>query len=129
MVVVFSVFNSATITAMERSREIGMMRSLGYTRRRIRVTFLMEAAILTVLSISAGCLLGYVLLFTLNHSGIRYAPPGMDIAGGILTLVIDAPAVAVSWLIIFVLSILTTLLSVWAVAKLPIANLLSGNSR
>ncbi|MCX6125889.1 MAG: hypothetical protein NTV34_14235, partial [Proteobacteria bacterium] len=42
LVIVLSIFNSATMTVIERSEEVGMLRSLGYTRRLIRIIFSLE---------------------------------------------------------------------------------------
>ncbi|MGE5807838.1 MAG: ABC transporter permease [Nitrospirota bacterium] len=52
------VYNSARISLAERSRELASLRVLGYTRGEISYIFLGELAILTLLSLPLGFVLG-----------------------------------------------------------------------
>ncbi|MFN0172330.1 MAG: ABC transporter permease [Bryobacteraceae bacterium] len=52
------VYNSARITLSERSRELASLRVLGFTRGEISYILLGELAILTLLAIPIGCLIG-----------------------------------------------------------------------
>lgn len=53
------IYNSARIALSERQRELASLRVLGYTRGEISYIFLGELAILTLLSIPLGFLLGH----------------------------------------------------------------------
>ncbi|HIE55658.1 MAG TPA: FtsX-like permease family protein [Chromatiaceae bacterium] len=55
------VYNSARITLTERSRELASLRVLGFTRGEISYILLGELAILTLMAISLGLLLGNLL--------------------------------------------------------------------
>lgn len=55
------VYNGARIALSERGRELASLRVLGFTRREIGVMLLGEQAILTLMAIPLGCLLGYGL--------------------------------------------------------------------
>ena len=55
------VYNSARISLSERSRELATLRVMGFTRGEISAMFLGEMAIITLLAIPLGLILGYVL--------------------------------------------------------------------
>lgn len=55
------VYNGARIALSERGRELASLRVLGFTRREISVMLLGEQAILTMIAIPLGCLMGYGL--------------------------------------------------------------------
>lgn len=127
-VIVFSVFNAATMTVIERSQEIGMMRSLGFTRTHIRRLFVQEMLVLALLSLVVGGIVGALGIFGVNHADIHFNPPG--VAGGmILHLSPNASIIALAALVIFSLSVLTTLVAVRTVVKRKIALLLMGSQR
>ncbi|MEE9223271.1 MAG: FtsX-like permease family protein [Thermoplasmata archaeon] len=48
---------------VERTNEIGVMRAIGYTRKMIRNTFIMEVSFVSILGISVGVLLGVGLSY------------------------------------------------------------------
>ena len=55
------VYNSARILFSERAHELATLRVLGYFRREVGVVLLGELAMLIVLALPLGCLLGYGL--------------------------------------------------------------------
>lgn len=55
------VFNSARISLAERSRELATLRVIGFTRAEISLLLLGELALLTILAIPVGMVLGYAL--------------------------------------------------------------------
>ena len=55
------VYNGARIALSERGRELASLRVLGFTQREIAQMLLGEQALLTLLAIPLGCLLGYGL--------------------------------------------------------------------
>lgn len=128
LVVILSIFNSATMTAIERSQEIGMFRSVGYNQKTIRQIFIMEGLFLTAASVAAGAILGLVTMWIINQMHITIHPPG--VAGGIAlmfapnTLIILTGAVFVG-----VLGMLSTWFAVASIVKKNIANLVSGATR
>ncbi|MBZ0137311.1 MAG: ABC transporter permease [Planctomycetes bacterium] len=62
------VYNTARISVSERSRELASLRVLGLTRGEISYILLGELAILTVLALPVGFLIGYGLLFLFMDS-------------------------------------------------------------
>lgn len=64
LVIAFGVvYNSARIQLSERARELASLRVLGFTRAEVSWILLAELAILTVLALPLGWLLGYALAF------------------------------------------------------------------
>jgi putative ABC transport system permease protein len=57
----FLVYNALSVTVAERRREIGILRSVGATRRQIAVLFASEAAVLGVIGAALGVPLGWAL--------------------------------------------------------------------
>jgi putative ABC transport system permease protein len=55
------------ITVTERTREIGVRKALGATRRAILWQFLVEASTLTLVGGAAGMLVGGLIAYTLSH--------------------------------------------------------------
>ncbi len=55
------VYNSVRITLSERGRELASLRVLGFTRYEVSYILLGELALLTLLAVPLGCLLGYGL--------------------------------------------------------------------
>jgi len=55
------VYNAARVSLSERSRELASLRVLGFTRGEISLILLGELAVLTLASLPAGALFGYML--------------------------------------------------------------------
>jgi len=88
------VANTMVISVLERRAEIGLRRSLGATRGHIRIQFLAEALLLSVLGGGAGITLGSgVTAVYATLQGWPTVVPGWVVAGGIAaTLIVGAVA-------------------------------------
>jgi putative ABC transport system permease protein len=127
-VVILSIFNSSTMTVIERSQEIGMMRSLGYTRGQIRKLFVQEVFCLTIISTAVGAVFAVLGIFFVNALKIQFRPPG--IAGGIqLVLEPNVETVLAATILVISLSLLTTVIAVRKMVSRPITMLLMGSNR
>jgi putative ABC transport system permease protein len=128
LVVILSIFNSATMTAIERSQEVGMFRSVGYNQKTIRKLFILEGLFLTVASVLAGAILGLLTMWTINKLDITIHPPG--VAGGIsLMFAPNSLIILTGAIFVGVLGMLSTWLAVASIVKKNIANLVSGAAR
>lgn len=110
-VVTLSVVNSLTMTVLERGREIGTLRALGFMPGRIGAVFVREQLLLAAQSLAAGAGLAWIVKEVVNRAGIRFRAPGFPgsslflltpnaaiyliLAGFILTLVALTTAIAV----------------------------------
>lgn len=69
-----AILNTLAIGVIERTREIGMLRAIGATRRQVRRTILVEALLLAAIGTAFGLLgglyLGYVIVLGLSASGV-----------------------------------------------------------
>ena len=67
-VIVFGVvYNSARISLSERGRELASLRVLGFTQGEITSILLGEQAILTIIAVPAGYLVGFILCVLMNN--------------------------------------------------------------
>jgi ABC-type antimicrobial peptide transport system permease subunit len=114
------------MTIIERSQEIGMMRSLGFTRRQIRQLFVMEMLLLAAFSIVTGGIVASLGIFLVNNLGVTYNPPGI-VGGMILKLVPNVKIVVQSGLVTLSLAVITTLLAVRKIVRTNISTLLLGS--
>ncbi|MFI6780826.1 ABC transporter permease [Micromonospora sp. NPDC050276] len=79
------VANTMVISVLERRREIGLRRALGANRGQIRVQFLTESVLLSVLGGAAGAVLG--VLATIGYASYQGWPPTIPLTavlGGIV---------------------------------------------
>ncbi len=80
-----AMLNTLAIGVIERTREIGMLRAVGATRKQVRTTILVEALILaaigTAFGILAGVYLGYTTVETMHLSGfpVEYVFPASSV--------------------------------------------------
>lgn len=54
------MFNTMTVTLLERTNEVGIMRAIGITRRDIKKIFLAEAVVMSFLGGVGGLIIGYL---------------------------------------------------------------------
>ncbi|MCC7074573.1 MAG: ABC transporter permease [Deltaproteobacteria bacterium] len=67
-----SVLMTMMRAVAERTREVGMLRSLGFLRREVMLLFLLEAGMLALVSCAVGALSTAALTWACNHAGITY---------------------------------------------------------
>ncbi len=76
LVAAIGMFNTLTISLLERTREIGIMKAIGVTDRAIKRLFLAEAGIIGflggVVGIALGVLAGMVVGIIINQIAVRY---------------------------------------------------------
>ncbi|HYM15994.1 MAG TPA: FtsX-like permease family protein [Dehalococcoidia bacterium] len=104
-------------TVVERRQQIGMMRALGYTRRAVAVSFIMESSFIALLGILSGIGLGLLLAYQLLQ--------GDSFAGGAID------SFYIPWLQIlaiggfaFIASLLMTIIPSRQASSIPIAEAL-----
>jgi putative ABC transport system permease protein len=96
------VYNSARVSLSERSRELASLRVLGFTRAEISLILLGELALLTLLALPIGAVIGYTLgelvLAGLNNELYR------------MSFTVRPPTVAASFLTVIVASLISGLI-------------------
>jgi lipoprotein-releasing system permease protein len=66
-----AMFNTLAMIVMEKTKEIAILRSMGYTREDITRIFLWQAGIVLVIGALAGCILGASITFAVSQMPIR----------------------------------------------------------
>lgn len=123
-VVAFSVLNAMTIAAIERTREMGTLRSLGFTHDELTGLFLREATLLTVLAVSGGAALAQVTRLVLGAAQVRFTPPGCGI--DVAVQLMPSPTAWMGTAVFFVLLTVTaTWLAVRSIARTNVSVLLA----
>jgi putative ABC transport system permease protein len=123
-VVALSVLNAMTLAALERTREMGTFRALGFTRRQLTALFLREAAALTALAIGAGAVAALAVAGAVNLSDLRFEPPGV---GGKIQLLItpNLAAFAAPAALLLALSLAATWIAVRRKARTRVSALIA----
>jgi ABC-type lipoprotein release transport system permease subunit len=80
VLVAFSVLNTQLMSVLERTREFGIVLSLGVTPGRLGRLVLLESTLMGALGMVLGMFLGGALVLWLNHHGLSY--PGLEEMAG-----------------------------------------------
>jgi putative ABC transport system permease protein len=75
-IVLFMLGNTMSMTVVERTVEIGTLRSIGLRRDGIRRLFVLEGLFLGLIGASLGVIVSLVISSIINHSGLTWIPPG-----------------------------------------------------
>jgi putative ABC transport system permease protein len=79
LISVFGIVNTLMLSVHERTREIGMLRAIGITRRQLRRTIRFESAITAVigslLGLVVGLAFGWIVTKGLESEGLTFAVP------------------------------------------------------
>jgi putative ABC transport system permease protein len=88
IVSLFGIVNTLVLTIFERTREIGMLRAVGMTRRQIRRMVRWESILTSLIGAALGIPIGVLLAVLIGHtiSFFRFAFP----TGSIVTFVFAA---------------------------------------
>jgi putative ABC transport system permease protein len=123
-VVAFSVLNAMTLATIERAREMGTLRSLGFTRGQLRGLFLREAALLTGLAVAVGAGVAAGTAALVRAADIRFEPPG---SGGEVRLQLTPSAEVLAGMAFFFLAVtlVATFVAIRKKARARVAALLA----
>ncbi len=79
LISLFGIVNTLMLSVLERTREIGMLRAIGMTRRQLRRTIRFESAITAVigslLGLVIGVAFGWIVTTGLSSEGLVFAVP------------------------------------------------------
>ncbi len=113
---VFGVMNTMFAAISQRTREIGVLRILGYARWQILVSFLLESLLLAVLGGLVGCAIGSMANGMTATSVLSGSSGGGKMV--VLKLVVDGDVLAAGMLLALVMGVLGGLLPALAAMRL-----------
>jgi putative ABC transport system permease protein len=87
---------------VERRQQIGVLRAIGFRRRMVQLSFLLESSFIAVTSIVVGTLLGLAVAFSIVHDYERQ--PGMEN----LSLQVPWGTLGVIFLVVYAVALATT---------------------
>ena len=107
----FGIMNTMLMSVMERTREIGIMKAIGATNRKVMMIFLVETATLGFIGGVVGILFGSII-----YLGISYA--ATNFLGLSLAMSIEPSLIILSLLFSMFVGSLSGLYPAWRAAKL-----------
>jgi putative ABC transport system permease protein len=122
--VILSIVNSMTMGILERTKEIGTLRAIGFQPQKITFLFVKESILLTGISCSLGLIFSIIIAFIVNSMNIKFQPPGTSQP---MQFVL-APNLILCVLIILLFSLVSFLTSYFVVkskTQVPINHLLT----
>lgn len=122
--VALSVVNSLTMGILERTREIGTFRAIGYSNSQISWMMTQEALCLSLLSGVIGTVISIVISLVVNQLNIRFNPPGVSNSIQFI-LVPHVLLILTVFILFFVLIGVTSFLVTHYKLKMKIIDLLS----
>lgn len=127
VVVLLSVANSVNMTAYERVGEFGTLKALGTRSWQISLLIVLENALLGLIGACLGVVLGVVLALGLSAIGIPMPPPPNSNVGYTAYIRIVPSVLALSFIIGFLATVLSSLLPARGVARIPVVDALRQN--
>ncbi|MFQ5657448.1 MAG: FtsX-like permease family protein [Candidatus Methylomirabilales bacterium] len=119
IVAALGIFNSLWASVLERQREIGILRSVGATRRQIFRLILQEAGLLGLLSEILGVVIGLFLALILIHVINKQS------FGWSLLFYFSPTILLTSFLLVIVTSLLAGSLAAWRASRLNVAEVIT----
>ena len=86
--VAFGIASVLSISVVQRTREIGILRAMGTTRRQMLLVFLVQGAVLGLLGSAVGAFAGYGLVWAFNNfgPGLFHIPVAPALAPGAMAI-------------------------------------------
>ncbi|HEY2209913.1 MAG TPA: FtsX-like permease family protein [Gaiellaceae bacterium] len=92
IVSLFGIVNTLVLTVFERTREIGMLRAVGLTRRQTRRMIRHEAIVTSLIGAALGIVVGFFLAILVTHAlsdeGIVFAVPWLSIVFFVIAAIV-----------------------------------------
>ena len=86
------IINTLVLTVYERTRELGMLRAVGMTRRQVRMMIRYESIVTALMGAALGIVVGVFLAALVTHAlsdqGIVFAIPWMQLVYFVLAAIL-----------------------------------------
>jgi putative ABC transport system permease protein len=111
VIALLGITNTLALAVLERTREIGLLRAVGMTRRQTRRMVLWESVLVSafgaVLGIGVGTLLGWAIVQALEEEGVQ-------------RLVLPAGQLAIYAVVAIVAGVIAAVLPAWRAARIDV---------
>ena len=125
VVVLFSVANTMGTSVIERTVEIGTIRSMGVRWLGIARQFLAEGFLIGAIGTLSGCVIALLLALAINSAGLTWTPPNSIDKIPLVVHVFNSPLMVISSvLVLLMLSILSSVVPAWRAARIPVVEAL-----
>ncbi len=89
----FLIFNTLSMTVIERFREVGLLRAAGATRAQVRSFILVQALVVGIVGSALGVLLGALLAYLMvaylrTIGGVTLDTPALPLAGAVIAVAV-----------------------------------------
>lgn len=125
VMVVFAIFNTASMSVMERTREIGTLAAMGTRQREILGLFVLEAGLIGLLGSLLGLLLAGALSFSLYQGEVMMPPPPGQTEGYPLYVYWSAQLALLSSLSVTLLAVVSSALATFRGVRKPVVEALN----
>lgn len=120
------ILNAVSMTVVERTGEIGILRSMGETRSGIMKQFVLESILLTFVSVIIGILLSISVKYMVQYANIKTEMPGASVPFHIQINFLYGAALFSSFLAIFTV-IISTIIPTYKAVQSNIVDCLKRN--
>ena len=121
IVIVFTIVNTISMTVVERVKEIGTIRALGFRKSFVRALFLTESTLIGLWGAAIALGAAVVLSNLVNAAGLQWTPPSNATPLTVQLMVLDNPLFAFGVaLVLVVLSVLAAVMPTFKAARLNI---------
>ena len=87
VIAVLGIVNTLALSVIERTREVGLLRAIGVSRRQLRWMITLESVVISVLGALLGVVLGIgfgvALMYALSDQGLEAISVPVRAAGGV----------------------------------------------
>ncbi len=115
-----SVLNTVVKSVKERTKEIGTLRSIGFTGRQVGFIFSMEALYLSMMGVFVGAVVAVATTFAVNQAGILYRA-GLLSEPIVFRIGYDFNAYLLCTVLLGILSVLASHLAAKSTVRAPVA--------
>lgn len=125
VVIIFSILNTVSMTVVERTREIGTIRALGFRRGFVSRLFLAESTIMGLAGACIALLIAGAIATLVNNVGVEWTPPSNATPISVQLMVFENPVLSLAVAMgLIVIAILASIIPTRRAARLNIVSAL-----
>lgn len=121
IVIIFTIVNTVSMTVVERVKEIGTIRAIGFRKSFIKKLFFAESALTGVFGAFVALVLAVGVSSFVNSAGLQWTPPSNATPLTVQLMVLKNPVFAASVVVVLIaLAVLATVLPTFRAARMNI---------